>query len=604
MTTTRTLLLLLALAFTCSLATGQAHAAVFTPSNGAELQKALDTAVGTVGEPDEIQLGPGVYSRKEGFHYFGSPNDKSNRIEIKGTPGQTILEVPAETVLANNKVLELHGTGAGSSYVHGVKVRVPLVPYGNNFIAGIVLEHASAVSVVVEPDAANGDQAAAGVMLWDGSELRASQVQMPGFDSGAAAVVVSGASTKVEDVQTAGGRWGIRFDQFGDGYVRRARVDARKSIAGIVCDACDELDVDDSAVRVADTAVGLLATGHPNRPVVLDASYVTVVGEHGTGIGAAATADLGTKGTILRVSNCVLWDLVSTLYRYAESGTYAQMVTRNCDYPAQQESGKGAGTIDAKDNISVDPEFVYPGSGDFRLKWSSGAIDAGRAAVQLVDSPFALDHSNRITDGDLNGEAHPDMGANEYQAHPPKIGIQPPPALYANEPFTLDASKSGGGDPGEPVKFNWALPGGATADTPTVGLELPAGKHEVTLIVTDPTGKTATEHRTLDVVKRPATDGTPPALLSGVRVSPARVRRGSMPKLTFALASRATVSASVQRRAGGQWRRVKRLTRTLGAGRRGMKLPRANRGGRWRVIVAARAGAAKGTARAGYRVRR
>jgi hypothetical protein len=59
----------------------------------------------------------------------------------------------------------------------------------------------------------------------------------------------------------------------------------------------------------------------------------------------------------------------------------------------------------------------------------------------------------------------------------------------------------------------------------------------------------------------------------------------------------------VQRRSGGRWRPVARRARTLAGGDRRLRLPRATRRGRWRVLVSARAGDAVATARATYRVR-
>ena len=84
--------------------------------------------------------------------------------------------------------------------------------------------------------------------------------------------------------------------------------------------------------------------------------------------------------------------------------------------------------------------------------------------------------------------------------------------------------------------------------------------------------------------------------------APTRVRRGSAPALKLRLGRKAVVTARVQRRSGGRWRPVAGLERTLGSGDRRLRLPRATRRGRWRVLLSARAGNTVATARAAYRV--
>ena len=75
-------------------AADRADAAVYTAADGDELQNVLDLAAASVGVADEIQLGPGVFTRQEGFHYDAGP-DAANRIAIKGTPGGTVLQTVA-----------------------------------------------------------------------------------------------------------------------------------------------------------------------------------------------------------------------------------------------------------------------------------------------------------------------------------------------------------------------------------------------------------------------------------------------------------------------------------------------------------------------------
>ncbi len=64
-------------------------------------------------------------------------------------------------------------------------------------------------------------------------------------------------------------------------------------------------------------------------------------------------------------------------------------------------------------NVSVDPLFVDPENGDYRLQADSPVIDAGdNEASDLPDTDF--DGNDRVVDGDGDGEAVVDMGAFEF----------------------------------------------------------------------------------------------------------------------------------------------------------------------------------------------
>jgi hypothetical protein len=585
-------------------AVDRADAAVYTATNGAELQNRLDLAAASVGVADEIQLGPGVFTRPDGFHYDAGP-DAANRIAITGTPGETVLQTGTDFTSQPTEVLELHGTGGETSLVYGVKIRAPLSSDTLQQNAGLLLERATAVTVVVEPAVPTGGYLYAGILLLDGGRVRAAKATVPTGGPDRQAILADGSDAYVQDVETDGA---IVFDALGSGHVTRARVDARASQFGIACTQCKGLDIDDSVIRVGGESGGLVADGSAGHPVVVNASHVTLVGSvPGAGTGAAALGNAGTKGTVLRLDNCVLHDVGFTLMRAAAPTGSAIVITRNCNYPAGKEFASGPGSFDVQAHTAASPDFVHAYSGDFRLKWSSPLIDAGRSGWLFAESPFALDHTNRIADGDLDGKAIPDLGAYEYQAHKPQAFIQAPASAQAGVPVSLDGSMSRGGDPGEPVTWRWSLPGGRTADTASVTLTLPAGQHEYALTVTDPTGQATTAYRTLTVGPAPA---SPPAsrpakagLLANVRVAPTRVRRGSAPTLKFRLGRKAVVTARVQRRSGGRWRPVARLKRRLASGDRRLRLPQATHRGRWRVLISARAGDAVATARAAYRVR-
>lgn len=72
-----------------------------------------------------------------------------------------------------------------------------------------------------------------------------------------------------------------------------------------------------------------------------------------------------------------------------------------------------ASGINAVNMITADPLFVDPSSDDFHLQSLSPCIDSGDNGAPNVPA-FDFEGQNRIEDGDLNGTATVDMGADEF----------------------------------------------------------------------------------------------------------------------------------------------------------------------------------------------
>lgn len=113
------------------------------------------------------------------------------------------------------------------------------------------------------------------------------------------------------------------------------------------------------------------------------------------------------------VTNCILWgDNPNEIFNVEGS-------TPSVTYSNIQGGYPGTG------NINADPLFVNVTTGDFHLQQGSPCIDAGtNGAPELPDADFEGDP--RVVDGDKNGTATVDMGADEHY-----VG-QPVPDIKAN----------------------------------------------------------------------------------------------------------------------------------------------------------------------------
>jgi hypothetical protein len=160
-------------------------------------------------------------------------------------------------------------------------------------------------------------------------------------------------------------------------------------------------------------------------------------------------------------------------------------------------------------NISVNPAFVDAAHGDYRLRMTSAAIDAGNdGAPQLPAVDLA--GSTRVFDGDGDGVPHVDMGAFEYRNHAPMVSAGPDQTITLGGDcaagVTLTAS---GSDPdGDPLTYTWTSALG-TMTGQTITLTPPAGTYTFTVTADDGNGGSASDSVVVTVL-----DITPPSISS------------------------------------------------------------------------------------------
>ena len=129
-------------------------------------------------------------------------------------------------------------------------------------------------------------------------------------------------------------------------------------------------------------------------PAITNCTFYRNVADMGGGI-----HNFESKATI---TNCILWDDTPDEIHNESS---APMVTYS--------DIKGYYGPPGDHNIDMPPGFVKPGTGDFHLGSGSPCIDTGtNDATELPDTDF--EGAPRIVDGNRDGTATADMGADEY----------------------------------------------------------------------------------------------------------------------------------------------------------------------------------------------
>ena len=169
-------------------------------------------------------------------------------------------------------------------------------------------------------------------------------------------------------------------------------------------------------------------------------------------------------------------------------------------------------------NISADPLFVEPATGDYRVRMTSPVIDAGNDAVPQIP-PVDLSGGSRIVDGNGDGVAHVDMGALEYRNHAPVVNAGDDQTVIAgaNCMATVSLNGTGSDADGDALTYVWTSPSGATAGA-ALSVSLPVGTHVFTLSVDDHNGGFASDQVVITVAdtKAPeitAVSATPSVLL-------------------------------------------------------------------------------------------
>src|SRR5262249_52960011 len=155
--------------------------------------------------------------------------------------------------------------------------------------------------------------------------------------------------------------------------------------------------------------------------------------------------------------------------------------------------------------------FVSTAVGDsnaLHLLDTSPLIDAGNPALGGGESPTDADGNPRIVPGRAGANPVSDIGAFEFQPHPPTVTVSGPAgALRTGTAATFTATATDP-DPGDSLSLAWHFDDGAIATGAHVSHAFARpGTHTATVTVTDLEGFTAMASAQAMVVsppKRPA----------------------------------------------------------------------------------------------------
>lgn len=426
-----------------------AGAATFSAGTGAELAAALDTADSN-GEDDVITIaaGPTALTNAAGYAYNAALTDEDNDVVINGQ-GRAISGSNSAVLLITNPA------GPGEATVNDL--RVEMVP-GNQ--AGLDLLIGGTIAGLE----ISGTGALASSGLRTHRTVQASDVTITSVTQ--QGVMVEGDTASFTDLDVSGstvrmvytyGTFGVDGATFHDpasatvygvtaegpgtqATVRRARISG--VFRPVTAAFSGAATITDSLVVLPATpAEALLATDFDNPSL----HKTTIVGERltivGTGAdGQFAVAAQGGSASEKDEMRATLRDSIVTgvddgmscLETNAQSvnaitllrvnQTPAAFDQNTCDSSPQSGITRTATT-------NLDPAFVNPAGGDYRLRTDSPLLDVGPAAAALPGLPAkGLDGAARLNDGDGDCTAELDLGAFETQAPVFAACLPPAPA--------------------------------------------------------------------------------------------------------------------------------------------------------------------------------
>lgn len=542
-----------------------------------ELQNALDTAASD-GEASTIRLGAATYTNTSAVPFSVKDVNNTDPTTVVGAGrGQTVLTTSNAADVLRTDV------ATGITTIRDLTVRATpgamhrgIVGPTSGAARGLTLERVD----VLNPDQPAGvgaDNVVSGATFqWIGGTSVAGA-------SGIGLRLTGGNISLVRDVAIDAGIGVATGFSALPVLLDRLRITARTT--GVVITRA--ATVRDSVVRIDAPAASLSGIDVQSGDSGYTANILntTLIGPpdgsaaanlRGVGVRAAVN---NTDTTQVFLERSIISGFGLSIRReQSNAGGSMSVTTRRSAYdssPAKVTSGGGGSLV----QDALAPSFGFVSDSDPRLRFDSPLIDVGEPPA-FVASPGELDLG-----GDPR-EVGPaaDVGAFEYQRRAPAVAATVPATATGGQVVTLTAT---GTDPdaGDALTYTWDFGDGTGGAGPSVSHSYAPGQRTWKVVVTDPTGQTATATGTIDVAAAPAPPVvvTPPPVVTPPTTAPRapRLTRASLSRrrfratqaglvLRFTLDRRARVAFVLQRRRGTRFRTVGSLptTKTLPAGSR------------------------------------
>jgi hypothetical protein len=413
------------------------------------IANALTAVNGHSGQHDTIRIGPGTFNE-------GGLQD-TQRVDIIGEgQGQTVIQ-PS-------------GTASGTA----------------TLALDVPTSTARDLSIGVSRGASNTG------LLTEGTATRVA-VSAPSGATSPAGISAIGASVRNSTVTAA---FGILSQ--GVASVTRTRVIAN---LGIVVGEGSNATIDDSMIQTvpgpaSEVAVAALASGiafSDARAATL--RHDTLVGDGSSGsvgIQCSATGITNPASCTTTVDSSIIRGFQHAISRSASGSVSSANVSVDhsdldptTDLDGNTSSGTGHLTLGSHD-LNVDPAFAATsGSLAFQLSTPSPVIDKGNPTLGSGESTTDLAGNPRAVAGHNGGSAVSDMGAFEYQPHPPTLTASGPSATKVGTPATFTATTNDP-DPGDVVTVTWQFDDGSSATGASVThVFASTGPHVATASATD-----------------------------------------------------------------------------------------------------------------------
>jgi hypothetical protein len=520
--------------------------------------------------------------------------------------GDTILIGPGkfmESVTDGAKLLTYIGAGAASTVVQAPTPNATTFATGNGVVANLGIELGGG---------------SAGTALFFGGTAINVAITAPQGMTGGTGVAIHGGSFEDGTISLPTGpgvtSLGVSSGPGAGGTVQDSTVTASTGIRDVINVARDRIFAaegikDDNAspggggdrqyvvddALIDTTAAGsesgiTLTAGSSSSGTAVDASltirHSTLIGDGGggsTGVNVNAQASQSFVGAGVQISSTIVRGYATALSTTAAgSNAHGAAASIFDDYsdlnPALETSsntGNPVGTggvTDGTHNLNVDPGFVSTTTADplaFQLVATSPLIDAGQPGLLGGESPLDLAGAPRVVADHRAAVPLSDIGAFEYQPHPPAVTSAAGPGTVAiGHPAAFTASGTDP-DPGDQITFTWSFDDGSTAPGANVSHTFAtAGEHSATVTATDLDGLSATATTHVLVVG--------PGKITNLQVKPSRFRPASSGAsiavaagalVSYSDSAAATTTFTVQRKSGRHtFKTVGRFEHTDAAG--------------------------------------